>query len=1006
MSVATVPVGSVGRKSQNSLMSGNEAIALGAWEAGVHVGCGYPGTPSTEILEALATYPKVDCEWSTNEKVALEVAVGASIAGGRAIVTMKHVGLNVAADPFFTVAYQGVNGGLVIVSADDPGMNSSQNEQDNRLLARAARVPMLEPSTAQEARDFTKRAFDLSEQFDTIVMLRTTTRVSHGRSGVEAGSRKVVARRPYVKNPKKFCELPVHAKVHHQVLENERMPALERESAAWAQVIEGSDELAIITAGASYLYVKEAFPDATVLKLGMTHPIPRDTIRAFAEGKKRLLVIEELEPYLEEQIRAMGIACEGKDRLSRCGELSVEILKHAFLGDEKEASGVSSGPIPVRPPVLCSGCSHRGSFYVLKQLDSIIAGDIGCYGLGALAPLSAMDTSLNMGASVAMAHGMEKVMSTDERQRLVSIIGDSTFYHSGLSGLLDVLYNGGNSTTVILDNHITAMTGHQGHPGSGERISGEMADQVQIENVCRGLGIENVHRVDPYDLLGVWRRLDTELHRDAPSVVIADAPCVLHTRERFGDSVKLDRDTCTECMACTEVGCPAIELREDHLAIDELKCIACTHCQQVCSDCNAGIDIMQVLELTHQKRYAEAFEVLLRATPFPAIAGRICPHPCDAEVNSLGYPQERIWAERYPGLVSEFPTKGKPSKLSVRDVERFLGDYGMENFSGSEFAPATELDESVAILGAGPAGLSAAWQLRRRGYKVTIFEAFDEPGGMMRYGIPGFRLDKEILNREIDRLYMAGIEIRCGVEVGRDITFEELTGSYDAVLLAVGDSAPQELALDGTENIEEGLLYGVDFLRRVNRNLPVKVGKRVAVVGGGNTAIDCARASQRLGAEVTVYYRRAEDEMPAIRDEIDEAVEEGVVFEHHTNPVRVIAEDGVVKGLELIRMRPGPLDESGRRRPEPIPGTEFEVPIDGLLLAVGERADLQFLEGSGVECNGKVNVGFVGTTTSAGVFACGDVAFGHGTVTHSISTGRRVADVIVTYLNQQAARRS
>jgi indolepyruvate ferredoxin oxidoreductase, alpha subunit len=993
---------------RSKLMSGNEAIALGAWEAGVHVACGYPGTPSTEIMEALARFPEVDCEWSTNEKVALEVAIGASIAGGRAMATMKHVGLNVAADPFFSAAYTGANGGLVVVSADDPGMHSSQNEQDNRLLARAARVPMLEPATPQEAKDFTAAAFAISEHHDTPVLLRTTTRISHGKGEVEVGQRAPVARRPYLRNPGKYVVLPAHGRVHHLQIERERIPGLEREAANWAQVFEGGAELAVITSGAAFLYVREALPEATILKLGMSHPLPVEMIRQFVEGKQRVVVVEELEPYLEEQIRAMGVACEGKAELGlpRCGELSVELLRRALLDQEAAVEALELPPIPPRPPVLCAGCSHRGTFYVLKQLDAIVSGDIGCYTLGASAPLGSMDTCINMGASVGMAHGMEKVMNEEERRRLVAVIGDSTFYHSGLPGLVDVLYNGGHSTTIILDNHITAMTGHQENPGSGRTIRAETAGQVQLEPLCRGLGIEQVRKLDPYDLLEVWRGLDEELHRDAPSVVLAEAPCVLHERQRFGDPVSIDLKRCTECMACTEVGCPAIELREDHLEVNPLLCVACTHCQQVCADCNAGIDIPQVLELVHQKRYGEAFKVLLRQSPFPAVAGRVCPHPCDHEVNALGFPQERTYTGRYPDLVADFPTPGRPSKLSVRDVEKFLGDYGIENFTGAEFAPAVERPERVAIIGAGPGGLSAAWQLRRRGFSVTLYESFPEPGGMLRYGIPEFRLPREVLDAEIDRFYMVGIEIRCGVEVGKDFSFHELTTTHDAVIIAVGDSAPQELKLEGTGPAREGLLYGVDFLRRVNRHLPVKVGHHVAVIGGGNTAIDCARSAKRLGAEVTVYYRRDENEMPAIQEEIDDAAADGVTFEFRTNPTRVVCDEGQVTGLELVRMQPGPLDASGRRRPQPVAGSEFEVQVDNVILAVGERADLGFLADSGVDYAHEVGVSFVGSTSRAGVFACGDVAFGHGTVTQAISTGRRAAEAVEARANQRRQSRS
>jgi indolepyruvate ferredoxin oxidoreductase alpha subunit len=988
------------------VLSGNEAIARGAWEAGVRVGCGYPGTPSTEILEALAQYPEVDCEWSTNEKVALEVAIGAALAGGRAIATMKHVGLNVAADPLFSVAYMGVNAGLVVVSADDPGMHSSQNEQDNRFLARAARVALLEPSTPQECKDFTSAAFEISERYDTPVILRTTTRISHGKGLVTLGERREVPRKPYRKDILKNVVLPAHGRVRHQILETQRIPALEKEAERWVQIFEGSEDLAIITSGAAFLYVREAFPEATILKLGMTHPLPRALIKNFCQGKKRILVIEELEPYLTEQIRALGIFTEELD-LPRFGELSVGLVRQAVERSRDRATPppVSLPPLPPRPPILCAGCMHRGIFYVLKQLDAIVSGDIGCYTLGALAPLNAMDTCMNMGASLSMAHGMAKVFSEDERKRLVAVIGDSTFYHSGVPALIDILYNRGQIVTIILDNHTTAMTGHQEHPGTGRTIRGEPAPVIDLESLVKGLGMKNVQRVDPYDLLAAWRAVDEALHRREPSVIIADAPCVLKEKRRFGEIVSVDHAKCTECFACTELGCPAIEVQDGHIEINKLLCIACTHCQQVCADCNAGIDIPQVLELVHQKRYAEAFTVLMRANPFPAVAGRVCPHPCDHEVNALGWPQEKLYAKRYPDLVREFSTPGHPSKLSVRDIERFLGDYGIEHFSGSEFAPREERPQKIAIIGSGPAGLSAAFYLRRRGFRVTVLEALEQPGGMMRYGIPAFRLSKEILDREIDRLLMMGVEIHCNVTVGRDVSFAELQKEYDAIVIAVGDSAPQELELEGTGEIREGLLYGVDFLRRVNRGQRVHVGRRVAVIGGGNTAIDCARTAQRLGAEVTVYYRRTAQEMPAIRDEIDEAILEGVRFEFQTNPISVRARDGRVCGLELIRMQPGPLERDGRRRPVPIPDSEFSVEVDTVILAIGERADLEFLRGSGLQFAEKIRTTFMGVTSLPGVFACGDVAFGYGTVTQSIATGRRVAEAVARYLHQRSAKR-
>ncbi|HKJ91679.1 MAG TPA: thiamine pyrophosphate-dependent enzyme, partial [Longimicrobiales bacterium] len=698
------------------VLSGNEAIARGAWEAGVVVGAGYPGTPSTEILESLVRLPDVNCEWAPNEKVALEVAVGAALAGGRALATMKHVGLNVAADPLFSAAYMGVNAGLVVVTADDPGMHSSQNEQDNRLFARAARLPLLEPATPEEARRFTAAAFALSERHDTPVLLRSTTALSHCRSRVRLAGRSETPRRPYNKDRVKNVVLPAHGRIRHKLLEDRRMPALAAEADAWTEVVDGPGDLAIITAGPVYLYVREAFPDSPVLKLGMSHPLPAGAVKRFAAQHPRILVVEELDPFIEEQVRALGIACEPR-KTPRYGELSVEALRAAYgrpttdgrrstveadaaeqatsheHGSPDEPAAVDgqrppvaapqAPPLPTRPPALCPGCSHRGTFYVLNQKDAIVSGDIGCYTLGALPPLDAMDSCLNMGASISMAHGMGKVMPEEERNRLVAVIGDSTFYHSGITGLIDVVYNGGASTVVVLDNHTTAMTGHQEHPGTGRTLMGEPAQVVDIEMLAKSVGVKDVRHVDPYDLGAAWRTIDDAMRRDEPSLLIADAPCVLRERITFGDSVAIDTDKCTNCYGCTRVGCSAIEQTEDHLEVNSILCIGCTHCQQVCSDCNAGIDVPQVLELVGQGRYREAFDVLVRANPFPSIAGRVCPHPCDHEVNALGWPQRRLRAQQHPDLVPGFPDPHHEGAISVREVEKFLGDWAIENVDGA-----------------------------------------------------------------------------------------------------------------------------------------------------------------------------------------------------------------------------------------------------------------------------------------------------------------------------------
>ena len=983
------------------LLSGNEAIAQGAWEAGVAVGAGYPGTPSTEILETLTRLGEVDCEWSPNEKVALEVAVGASLAGARAMATMKHVGLNVAADPLFSVAYMGVNGGLVLVSADDPGMHSSQNEQDNRLYARAARIPLLEPATPDEARRFTAAAFELSERHDTPVLLRTTTRLSHGKAQVEIAARAAPARRPYRKDVRKNVVLPAHGRVRHDLIETRRIPQLEVEAEGWVECIEGKGDVAFITAGVPFLYVREAFPDAPVLKLGMTYPLPRASILAFAERHERVMVIEELEPWLEEQVRALGVRVETHG-LPRTGELSVPLIRAELLGERRPPADRAALPLlPVRPPTLCPGCSHRGTFYAFNQLGAIVSGDIGCYTLGAGAPLDAVDACMNMGASIGMAHGMKKVMPADEAQRVVAVIGDSTFFHSGITGLLDVVYNHGNSTVVVLDNRTTAMTGHQGHPGSGHDLNGRPAPRLDIAAIARAVGVEDVREIDAYDLTGAARTIDDAMRSGHPSVLVARAACVLAEKVQFGPAVHVDASLCTECQACLRLGCPAIQVDESSRGrpfIDSALCNGCSHCQQVCASCNAGIDVPRMLELVAQERYRDAFELVLRTNPFPAIAGRICPHPCEADVNALGRDQQADYRARYPQLLRDFRSPEAPDRISVRLVERFLGDWATHNVDGAEYAPRETRGPSVGIVGSGPAGLAAAWYLRRRGFAVTLYDEHDEPGGMLRHGIPEFRLPRATLDAEIARLTAAGVTLRCGTRLGRDTALAQLRAEHAAVVLAFGAWRGQGVRIEGADAGITGISTGLEYLQHYNHGDAIAVGRRVAVIGGGNTAMDCARAARRAGAEVTVYYRRAEADMPAIAEELQDARTDGVTIEPFTVPVRVLTRDGHVAGLVLERTEPGRPDASGRRTPVPVPGSEFTIEADTVMLAIGEAPDLAPLASTDVPHDGRIGVRFTGATSAAGVFACGDAAFGHGTVTQAIATGRRVADAVALHL--------
>ncbi len=560
------------------LLLGNEAIARGAYEAGVRVVSAYPGTPSTEVSEAIAKYDEVYAEWAPNEKVACEVAIGASIAGARAMVCMKHVGVNVAADPLFTAAYTGVNGGLVVLAADDPGMHSSQNEQDTRFYALSAHVPLLEPADSAEAKDFVKKAFKISETYDTPVIVRTTTRLAHSQSFVEEEEREEVPLKPYVKNVAKYTMMPSSAIGRHLVVEDRENRLSKDVNDCPINTVEMKDtSLGIICGGVVYQYVKEALPNVSVLKLGIVYPLAMDLIKKFASDVKRLVVIEELEPFIETQLKANGIACEGKNLFSKQGEISVAIIKEKMLDEKLD---IEKQDLPVRPPVMCAGCPHRGVFYVLNKLKLTVNADIGCYTLGAQAPLNAVDTVICMGASVGMAHGFEKAISREQSKHTVAVIGDSTFIHSGITGLINAVYNQSNITLIILDNSTTGMTGHQQHPATGLTLKNQPAPILDIVALCKIVGVESVQVVDAYDLKAVETAVKEELSRDGVSVIVAKRPCALLNRNY---PPALRTENCVKCGMCLKIGCPAIEKQADGSArINPTGCVGCGVCKQLC----------------------------------------------------------------------------------------------------------------------------------------------------------------------------------------------------------------------------------------------------------------------------------------------------------------------------------------------------------------------------------------------------------------------------------------
>ena len=563
-------------------MLGNEAIARGAYEAGVKVSAAYPGTPSTEISENIVKYEEIYAEWSPNEKVATEVAIGASISGVRAMASMKHVGVNVASDPLYTISYGGVNGGLVLVAADDPGLYSSQNEQDTRCVARAAMVPVLEPSDSQEAKDFVKFAYEISEKYDTPVIVRTTTRLAHSQGTVTLEERIEPEDKPYERNPAKFVMMPGNAIGRHVYVEK-RMKAMAQDSSSFEinRAEYNDTSIGFITSGIPYQYVKEACPNASLLKLGMVHPLPRKLIEEFSSKVEKLYIFEELEPVIEEQVKSWGIEAIGKEIFTVQGEYSANMLREKVLHEEIQVK--EPAKVPARPPILCPGCPHRSVYSVLNKLKIHAAGDIGCYTLGAVAPLNVIDTTVCMGASISTLHGMEKAKGREYIKNWVAVIGDSTFLHTGVNSLMNMVYNQSTGTVIILDNSTTGMTGHQDHAATGKTLKGEIVPAINIYELCKAMGIKHVTEVDAFDTKELERIVKEEVARDEVSVIITKAPCVLLKGNVFPYKCRPVIDQCKKCGACLRPGCPALTKNADGtITIDDTMCNGCGLCEQLC----------------------------------------------------------------------------------------------------------------------------------------------------------------------------------------------------------------------------------------------------------------------------------------------------------------------------------------------------------------------------------------------------------------------------------------
>ncbi len=999
------------------LLLGNEAIVRGALEAGVAVATAYPGTPSSEIADTfyeLAGEAGLYFEYSTNEKVALEVAAGAAIANLRSIVSMKHVGLNVAADPLNTLAYTGVRAGMIIVTADDPSLHSSQNEQDNRFYAKLSLLPMLEPASAQEALEMTREGFALSEKVGLPVLLRTTTRVNHARGVCRVGRvQPPVFAAHFEKDIFRWVPVPAVAR-RLRLLQLERHQKVREvfEPLPFNR-LEGAGELGIVASGVSRAYVRELIDElhlvgrVRLLHVGTTHPLPRALIEELLRSSRQVLVVEELEPYLETEIRALAhelgltvpILGKGPELVPRHYELSPDRLRPVvarFAGVKIPASPAPPKipALPDRPPLLCAGCTHRASYFAIKAIadaDTYFASDIGCYTLGLLPPLSTTDSFLCMGASITQGSGA----SIRSRQKVVAFIGDSTFFHGGLPGLVNAVHNRHDLLLVILDNGTTAMTGHQPHPGTLVQEQG--CERLDLERVVRGLGVDDVTVMDPDNLRQAIQAAREAYRRSGLRVLISRHPCPLYQRrvlKKAEEPVRYAVDP-ARCKVCGTTGkaepCQVAILADDEIlrsrarilasgvppgaratgAAAKMECAPCTLA------CPANICAMGYVSLARAGRFREALKMIRDRVPLPATLGRVCHHPCEG----------RCVRGDFEGPVA------------INEIKRFVAERESDAERAKYFAYLRSQikpnGKKVAVVGAGPAGLSAAFELTRRGYTVTLFERERVAGGIPAWGIPAYRLPRNILQREIDAILSLGIELRLGEELGRTFRLRELLeGGTEGVALAFGCSRGLRADIQGQEL--PAVIDALSFLRQVSLAGRREVGARTVVVGGGDAAIDAARTALRLGAkEVEILYRRGEEEMPAAEDEIAAARAEGVRIRHLVQPVCFEEQPRGVALVRCVKNRLGEPDKSGRRRPEPIPGSEFAEPADLVILALGQEPELERIEddlplertpGGRLAADAGS-----GATSHPRVFVCGDLLTGPATVVGAIASGMQAA---------------
>jgi indolepyruvate ferredoxin oxidoreductase, alpha subunit len=970
---------------QKLFMLGNEAIARGAIEAGVQVVAAYPGTPSTEIAETLIRYADqfgIKAQWSVNEKVAWGTAMGAALCGLRSLAIMKHVGVNLALDPLMTAAYIGTRGGLVLIEAEDPGQWSSQNEQDNRFLAREAYLPVLEPSSAEEARQMIRQAFELSEQYQHPFVLRSCTRLGHSRSDVSLGeiyqNKKAGL---FQKDPDRYVMVPAVARRGRRRI-IERMGQIQEAVDGWeANHLDLKEDhaLGIITSGLAYRYTLEALnwlglrEQVSVLKIGTPNPLPQKLISRLLSSVNEVLVIEELEPFIENEVRAsaqkaaIATHIQGKNLIPLIGELSTRKVCEALAKITGRALPVDFAAIdrrvaevqpmlPLRPPTLCSGCPHRASHLAMnlasRQIqketgsEPLRSGDIGCYALGGEAPLSAIDTSVFMGSGFDLANGMAQALTTP----IMAHMGDSTFFHSGIAPMLNAVQHKTRFVMVVLDNLTTAMTGSQPSPTSCE----EGLVQISPEKLARAAGLRMVRVVDPLDVDKAVRTLVKAVHFEGPSMIVLRHPCnILEQREKRlrGEKTLPYHIDSAKCLAGSPAPCTAA--------------------------CPLHIDARGYCGLIKEGKFGEALQLIHQQSPFPGILGRVCHQPCQVSCRRAEIDEA----------------------LAIAALKRSAADYGGP--ARAETAPILERPERVAVVGSGPAGLTAAYDLRKKGYGVTILEALGVPGGMLAAGIPEYRLPGQVVQAEIAAILKTGIELKLNTRLGRDIQIKQLQEKYQAVFLAIGAHQARELNIPGWE--ASGVIAGIDYLKKVRMGEKTAAAERVVIIGGGNVAVDCARTCRRAGSrEVRVLYRRSSQEMTALPAEVEAARQEGVIFEFLSTPLRILHNDGRVSGLECQRMRLGRADASGRKQPRPVRGSQFNLETDLIIAAVGEKADLEQLiqnddapdlQGDLVKVDRQTL-----ETSIAGLFAGGDAVSGPATVVEAMAAGRQAAISIQRFL--------